>query len=187
MNPVLYFSGVIKALGQDDSWPDDFDLTGTGFCRSFFAIFLSVPCYFISAVAIQAERARVLGIDPLYPNMLFFMILAPYMLMFFFCAYVISVIFERMELFKPWVIVRHWAMFFAALPVTAGFGLYLLNLLPFAVAYGVAMFIYLGTLAIDIRLASRVAGFQWGPAVFIGCFITGMSMAVLLIGALQTV
>lgn len=185
MNLAKYLSGVISALKGEDRWPDFFDLSDFGFRESFFALVLSAPCYFICALAIQTERARVLEQVPAYPNIVFFLVLAVYSLIFVACAYIISVVFEKMERFKPWVIVRHWAIFFASFLAAMFYGLAYLGVLPFQIANFLALLIYLGTLVIDIRLAARIPGFTWGPAIFTGCIITGMSLTALIIGVAQ--
>ena len=56
------------------------------------------------------------------------------------------------------------------------FGLVSLGLLPFMLANGVLLAVYLGLLAADIRLAQKVAGFEWGMAVLIGCVIVAVGL-----------
>ena len=55
-------------------------------------------------------------------------------------------------------------------------------LIPFSVAFFVGMAAYVATLAVDIRLAMRVADFDWMGAVFAGILISAASMMVLLLG-----
>ena len=43
-------------------------------------------------------------------------------------------------------------------------------------ANGVLLAVYLGLLAADIRLAQKVAGFEWGMAVLIGCVIVAVGL-----------
>lgn len=185
MNLARYLSGVIGALVGGDDWQESFDLGETGFRESFFALILATPCYYMCAVAIQTERAQLLEQDPVYPNILFFIVLALYSLIFLACAYIISVVFEKMDSFKSWVIVRHWSVFFASFLAAICFGLTYLGALPFQLANSLALIIYLGTLVIDIRLAARIPRFNWGTSIFTGCIITGMSLTTLIIGVSQ--
>jgi len=64
-------------------------------------------------------------------------------------------------------------------------GLYMANILPFFVSIYIVFGIYLSTLLIDIRLAARIGGFEWGAAILTGCLITAMSLTVLMIGMSQ--
>ena len=43
-------------------------------------------------------------------------------------------------------------------------------------ANGVLFAAYLGLLAADIRLAQKVAGFDWGMAILIGCVIVAVGL-----------
>ena len=185
MNLARLLTGVIKVLGRSEDWPDHFDLSRKGLRLSFLALILSVPAYYLCAVAIQQHAARVTDTTPVYPTAPFFLILGLYALIFVVCAYIIGLVFDRMDRFRPWVITRHWAVFFAALLAAILAGLYMAGILPFSILYGLWLIIYLGTLAIDIRLASRLGGFDWMGAVFTGCIITAMSLTILLIGVAQ--
>ena len=185
MNLARLLTGVIKTLGRSEDWPDHFDLSRKGLRLSFLALIFSVPAYYICAVAIQQHAAVFSGSPPVYPTAPFFLILGLYALMFVVCAYIICVVFDKMDLFRPWVITRHWAVFFAALLAAIFAGFYLIGALPFTVLYFLWLIIYLGTLAIDIRLASKLGGFDWMAAVFTGCIITAMGLTILMIGVSQ--
>jgi len=74
---------------------------------------------------------------------------------------------------------------FTVAGMTSGFGLYLVGLLPFSVAYMIGLAFYLGTLAMDIRLAVRVADFDWVGGVFAAVLINATSMMVLYLGMVQ--
>ena len=73
----------------------------------------------------------------------------------------------------------------AALLAAALLGLFLAGVLPFVIAINIVLGVYLITLAIDIRLAQRIAGFEWGAAVLTGCIITAMGFTVLLMSIAQ--
>jgi len=94
-------------------------------------------------------------------------------------------VFDKQDRFRAWVIVRHWSVFFTVFFVALLFGLYLYAGLPFAIVNMVALVAYLGVLAIDIRLAGKIAGFEWGGAVLTGCIIHGMSLTVIVAGVAQ--
>ena len=67
-------------------------------------------------------------------------------------------------------------MFGFSLLVGVVFALVSLGLLPFILANGVLFAAYLGLLAADIRLAQKVAGFNWGLAILVGCVIVAVGM-----------
>jgi hypothetical protein len=91
-------------------------------------------------------------------------------------------IFERQDRFRPWVIVRHWSAFFLAWISAAAFGLYLAGIFPFMAANGVFFAAYMGLLFVDVRLAKRIVGFDWGGAILTGCVIAVTGMSLLLTG-----
>ncbi len=185
MNIFGYFEGCLKALGRAGDWPDNFDLSLSGFRNSFLALLFAVPFYYACAVAIQSEQARRPGESMVSPTAPFFLILAMYSLIFVVCAYILCVVFDKMDRFRPWVIVRHWSIFFAAFAAGTLFLLNLRGFLPFEWVNALALVIYLGTLAIDIRLAQKIAGFEWGAAILAGCIITAMGLTVILVGVSQ--
>jgi len=195
MNLASYLSGVIKALtdfkseGQD-TWPPFFDLTRRGFKQSFIALGLTLCCYYICGLGMQNERALRQSADAAQdlapqsiPLAVFFILALLYALAFVGCAYILSMVFDKQDRFRPWVIVRHWAVFFAALFVASLFALYLYAGLPFHIVNMSALLIYLSVLAIDIRLAQKIAGFDWGGAILTGCVIHGMSLTIIVAGA----
>ena len=69
--------------------------------------------------------------------------------------------------------------------MAAAFGLYLLGILPFSVAFFIGMTVYICTLAVDVRLAGQIAEFDWFGAVFAGILISASSMMVLSFGMTQ--
>ncbi|NNE57490.1 MAG: hypothetical protein HKN36_05235 [Hellea sp.] len=193
MNLARYFSGTIKALGSSKTWSDDFDLTRAGLQQSFLALLLSLPFYFVCAAAVVKFRNEVLANSPDYdgapdaylPIGGFVLLLLLYALMFPLCVYIFTLVFDRQDRFRPWVIVRHWAFFFVALAAAILMGLSLLGVLPFQMALLPVFILYLGTLAIDIRLAQKIGGFEWGAAILAGCLITAMGLMMILIGMTQ--
>lgn len=187
MNLPAYFKGVIKALKGAPDWAGHFDLSRRGFQLSFLALFISIPFYHLCAVAVQARRSELTGEAAGLPANAFLLILLLYGLMFPLCAYILALVFDRQDRFKSWVIVRHWAFFFAVGAAGLLFGLNLLGVLPFGPVNYIAFAIYLGTLLIDIRLAQKIAGFDWGAAILTACIITAMSLMMLLVGVSQFV
>ena len=178
----MILQGVINALGNED-WESEFDLTPKALPRSFFAVALYIPLSFVAARA-AVKYNDVVGHVP-YLSIALILILIS--LTFPLVAYILCSVFDKQESFRAWVIVRHWAILFAWIIVALPFGIYLIGLIPFSVAFFLGMMAYLGTLAIDIRLAARVAGFDWTGAVFAGILITASSMMVLLLGMQQII
>jgi hypothetical protein len=182
MNLPRLFRGTLAVLGSDPDWAKHFDLSRDGFKRSFLAPALMMPCLFVCATAVIREANRVGEVELGDPTFGFFLIAAAYAATFLFTALVIVTAFNRRARYEGWVVVRHWAIFFITLFIAAVFGLNVLGVLPFPVASNIALGFYLLGLVIDIRLAQRVAGFEWGGATLAACLITAMSLTVLLVG-----
>ena len=187
MNLARYWTGCLRALGRSDDWESCFDLSKSGFRQSFLALALSLPFYYVCAAAVQKHRVSLPGANPesAIPAAAFIVILGLYAGTFVLSAYILCLVFDKQPAFRAWVIIRHWAMFFAALLAAALLGLFLAGVLPFVIAINIVLGVYLITLAIDIRLAQRIAGFEWGAAVLTGCIITAMGFTVLLMSIAQ--
>ena len=183
MNIVAALFGSVKALASRADWTDHFDLTRKGLQQSFIALLLTIPAFYIIAHAVQTERAKLLEAEisaiPLAP---FAIILLLYLLTFSAVAYIFAMIFDKQDRFRPWVISRHWSVFWLVLIVAGIFGLNLIGLVPFAVANFIALAAFLCILLIDIRLAQTVIPFPIGAAILIGCTINAMGLVVILLG-----
>lgn len=181
MNIINYFKGSVQALKQSDGWNRFFDLNGLGFIISCIAAIITVPLYYVGALATQKERVANLGAEKagVLPEQAFFVIASLYVLAFLLTALLLSQIFGKKDKFLPWVIVRNWAVFFVALFSAIIFGLCLAGILPYMWASNIVLVLYLGTLAIDILLARKIAGFEWFGAIITGCLIVGLGLAII--------
>ena len=90
--------------------------------------------------------------------------------------------FDTQDRFRPWVITRHWTVFWLALIIAGLFGLYLLGLLPFSLVNYAALAGFLGILLIDIRLGQIIVPFKIGKSILIACVINAMGLIVILLG-----
>jgi len=183
MNPVASLFGSLKALAGRADWPDHFDLSRKGLQASFAAVLLSLPAFYLIAHGVQIERAKLFGETiqtvPLAP---FVIILMLYLLSFSACAYIFTMVFDHQDRFRPWVITRHWTVFWLAL-ITAGlFSLYIIGAMPYSFVNYAAMAAFLGILLIDIRLGQVVIPFKMGKAVLIACAINAIGLIVILLG-----
>lgn len=187
MNLAKLLSGCVKAIGRDDTWAENFDLSRKGLKLSFIALVLSLPCYFVGATTVELARANLLQDSTAVsvPAAPFIVVTVLYVLTFVVVAYLLTMVFDRQDRFRSWVIVRHWTAFFLALIGAALFGLVLAGVLPFPIAAYTVLGLYLGQLFIDMRLAQKIVGFEWGGAMFTGCLITALGMLILLTGAAQ--
>ena len=183
MNPVAALIGSIKALAGRADWTDHFDLTRKGLQQSFIALLLTIPAFYLIAHAVQLERAKILEDTvtsvPLAP---FAIILLLYLLCFSAVAYIFAMIFDKQDRFRPWVITRHWSVFWLVLIVAGIFGLNLIGVMPFALANYIALAGFLSILLIDMRLAQIIIPFPIGAAILIGCTINAMGLVVILLG-----
>lgn len=186
MNLSAYLSGCWQALRPEGEWRAHIPLTSRGLLESYAALVLTLPAYYICALAIAAHRGRLLESGPLVvPPAPFAAVALFYALSFSASIYIICLAFGKRMQFNAWVILRHWSLFFCALFIASLFGLYLVGFLPFMAANFMAFAAYLVTLAIDIRLAQRIGQFDLTAAIFTGCIIKAMELSVLLIGIVQ--
>lgn len=177
----MIINGIIKVLRGDKDWRDEFDLSSPALPKSFFAIFACISLFMVITKAIvkyndNSDDAPFFAIAIVLSFMTF---------SFPLLVYVLCMVFDKLSAFRPWVIVRNWAFLCVAALISLVFGLYLLDLLPFSIAYMVGLALYLSTLAIDIRLAQRIGGFDWIGAVFTAILISFTSMMVLYLGLMQ--
>jgi len=186
MNLVKSFLGLFAVIGNWPNWEGYFDLSRRGLKLSFLVLMLALPAYYIFISAIYERRTDVLNIEqaavPLPP---FIIITSVFLLSFSAGAYLITMVTEKQDRFRPWVITRHWAVFFLAWVVAAFFGLNAAGLMPFNVASGIAFAAYMGLLAIDIRLLQKVVGFKYGSAILLGCLIIAVSLTLVQLGLEQ--
>jgi len=186
MNLGKIFLGLFAVIGNWPNWESYFDLSRKGLKASFIALALALPAYYIFISGVYAEGARVQDIAreavPIAP---FIIITSVFLLSFSASAYLIAMIADKQDRFRPWVITRHWAVFFMAWVVAAFFGLQKAGLLPFNLAYGIAFAAYMGLLAIDIRLLYKVAEFKLGGAILLGCLIIAVSLTLVMLGLEQ--
>lgn len=183
MYPLPALIGSLKALSGRADWTDHFNLSRKGLQGSFVALLLTLPALYFIAHAVQIERSQRFGeaisTIPLWP---FVIILTLYLLTFAACAYIFAMLFDHHDRFRPWVITRHWTLFWLVLIVASLFGLYLLGVLPFGLVNTAAMTGFLGILLMDIRLAQIIVPFNMGKAILIACAINAMGLIVVLLG-----
>jgi len=186
MNLMKSFLGLFAVIGNWPNWESYFDLSRKGLKASFILLLLALPAYYIFISAIYEQGARIQNLDrgavPLPP---FIIITSVFLLSFSAGAYLITMVTDKQDRFRPWVITRHWAVFFLAWIVAIFFGLNRAGLLPFNLAYGIAFAAYMGLLAIDIRLLYKVAEFKLGSAILLGCLIIAMSLTLVQLGLEQ--
>lgn len=182
MNLLRSCLGVFAVLGTWPNWEQYFDLSRKGLKLSFGVLALSLaPLWFI-VIAVQAERAQALETDVSEPSVLLYILTVGLWLFSFpAMAYLIAMIFEKLDRLRPWIITRNWAVFSLALVTGASFGLVGLGVLPIVIAYGVALAAYLGLLGVDIRLIQKVVGFNWIPAIMLACVIVAVGLTFVLL------
>ena len=177
MSPLTPILGVFAVLGTWPKWESYFDLSRKGQKMSFIVLALSLAPLWLVVYGIQTERARIADTELILLGVLpFILIVGLWLFSFPALAYLIGMIFERMDRVKIWTITRNWTVFALALLAGTMFGLVSLSIVPFMLANGVLFAAYLGLLAADIRLAQKVAGFNWGTAVLIGCLIVAVGL-----------
>lgn len=169
--------GIFAVLGTWPNWESYFDLSRKGQKASFIILALSLAPLWMVVYGIQTERARLTETDLSLPGAVpFILIVGLWLFSFPALAYLIGMIFEKMDRVRVWTITRNWTVFGLSLLVGAFFGLVGLGILPFTLENGVLFAAYLGLLAADIRLAQKVVGFNWGVAILIGCVIVAVGL-----------
>lgn len=168
--------GIFAVLGTWPNWENYFDLSRKGQKVSFIFLTWSLLPLWVVAYVIQIERAaQADSVVVLPPTLPFILIVGLWLFSFPALAYLIGMIFEKMDRVRPWIITRNWTVFGLSLLLGVVFALAERGL-PFMVANGALFAAYLGLLAADIRLAQKVAGFNWGAAILIGCVIVAVGL-----------
>ncbi len=177
----MIINGIFKALKGETNWRDELDLSAPALPRSFLAIVLCIPLYMIIITAVVKYNDN----PGIVPFLQINIVLGLMGLSFSCIAYVLCLAFNKQVEFRPWVIVRNWSFLGIIAMIAAGFGLFLLGLLPFSIAYIIGLALYLGTLALDIALATHIAKFDWAGAVFSAILISMTSIMILYLGLMQ--
>ena len=191
MNLARLFPGCLKAFSRATDWPQYFDLSEKGFRGSFWALILSMPVLYVGYAAIVKQRQTLLASQPelvdtlptLVSPPMMFLLLIIYFMMFPICAYILCLVFDKMDRFRAWVIVRLWTFFFIYLGTGLLLGLNLLGVLSFSFVMVPVFILYMGTLVVDIRYAQKIAGFEWGAAILAACIFSAMGLTVMLTGS----
>lgn len=186
MNPLSTLIGVMAAVGRLPNWERYFDLSRRGLKLSFLSQILALPGLYIVAKISSYGRAEILGHEaPIIQVPTVALIGLIYLMSFSAVAYILAMVFDHQDRFRAWTIVRHWCVFWLIWLAVLGFVLFYVNILPLSAAYGVTFAAYLGCLFIDIRLAQRIGGFDWGGATLAACLITVTGLSLLLTGVAQ--
>lgn len=183
MKPLTLISGCLAVIGRIPNWERFFDLSKSALRLTFLAQILILPAFYIIANSAVKGRSELLKIEAGSVSVPAIAIIGlVYLLNFSAVAYIIAMVFDRQDRFRAWVIVRHWCVFLLAWLAALGFGLFTLGVLPLTAAYGILFAAYMGLLFIDIRIAQRVVGFDWGGATLAGCLISITGLSLLLTG-----
>ncbi len=187
------YKAVWSALGPRASleqWRTELNLSHEGLKRSFWALGASLPLYLICAYAAirhaQHSDGQVSGqVSELgggeIPLPAIAIILALYAMTFPVMAYLICQIMGKMSEYRPWVIIRNWANLALTALMALFMGLSLIAI-PYMLAAQLTLIAYLATLLLDIRLCQTVLGMEWVWAIFLGCAIAIIGLAMLLTG-----
>ena len=179
IKPLL---GIFAVLGNWPNWENYFDLSRRGQKISFVVLALSLLPLWLVVYGIQSERARLTETELSLPGLVpFILVFGLWLFSFPLVAYLVAMIFEKMDRVRMWTITRNWTVFALSLLAGLVFGLFALGLLPFALANGVFFAAYLGVLAADIRLTQKVAGFSWGTAILLSGVIVAVGLTFIIL------
>ncbi|PHR60709.1 MAG: hypothetical protein COA43_06090 [Robiginitomaculum sp.] len=177
----MILNGIVKVLKGEDDWREEFDLSAPALPKSFIAILLCTPLFMLVTMSVIKYNDN----SGDAPFLAILIILGLMSFSFPLIAYVLCMVFDLQAKFRPWVIVRNWSFLVIVGLITIAFSLNLLDLMPFSVAYNIGLTLYLSTLALDIRLAMRIANFDWIGAVFTAILISATCIMILSLGLNQ--
>lgn len=187
MNIAAALSASLDLLRGGEQWPNRFDITPRGVGRSFLAVLLTLPCYYMGALAAQQERAEILGLagreavawEP------FFFIFGLYALCFSGFAYGTSRLLGRMDIFNLWIVSRHWTVLLLMLVIGFFSTLSLVGAFPYGWVVIIGLFIWVSIFLTDIYLIYRLLNLGWIWTILLPCMIQGLGFAILLAGILK--
>ena len=165
--------GSLEALKGGD-WRGVMDISRPAFSRSFVALAASVPLYVFCAFVMTRNSGAA------FPIPVAIIIASLMALTFPVIAYLAAQLMSRMEVFRPWVIVRNWTVLGLVAIMAIAFALAHFGILPIGPASMIALLAYLGTLLADIRLAQTAAEMNWMESIFTACAISVAGLLVLL-------
>lgn len=173
-NPI---KGVLLALAGR-KFRRHFNLRPEGLRGSFIVLAACLPCLLICAKALAVKQTGSVAITASALSV----ILIVTLLAFPILAYFLCQMLGRMDMFRPWVIVRNWTGLFIFGFMALLFGANLLGALPYSLTTQLALLLYIGVLLADIRLAQTVCEMGWRGAIFTACIISIVTMLILLAG-----
>ena len=170
MNPIQSCLGVFAVIGRWPNWERYFDLSRKGLKLSLVILAICLVPLWLVAWSVRIEHTGLSGVAFTPPDLLRFTLTVGLLLFSFpAMAYLFAMVFEKMDRLRPWIITRNWAVFCLSIVTGGAFGLYLLGLLPFVIATGIAFASFMGLLVIDIRLTHKVVGFPLGMSILVSC------------------
>jgi hypothetical protein len=132
MTPLASILGIFAVLGTWPNWEKHFDLSRKGQKLSFAVLALSLAPLWMVVHAIQSQRAQISGTEISLPGVVpYILITGLWLFSFPALAYLIGMIFEKMDRVRAWTITRNWTVFGFSLLAGGVFGLVTLGLLPF--------------------------------------------------------
>jgi len=193
MNLMRHFRGFLKAIGLSSDWQSFFDLDAQGFQRSFLTIPLSLPFLYLCALSVHQQQVALTELNSdfagpapeLISPLSFVLISLAFGFSFSALTFILARVFRKQDRYQAWVNVRHWGFFLLIIIASVMLGLTYMKWLPFEAIIPLFFILYLGTLAVDIRLAQKIGGFDWGGAILVGCMITALGLTIVLMGLIH--
>jgi len=171
MTGLAQWRGVYGAVMGRENWETQFDLSRKGLQKSFYAILLLFPAFYICSYAVQKARAEALEqLVVTLPGGRFVALTTVLIFSFSISAYVIAMIVDKQDL--------------VVVPALA-FALSIIGLLPLNAAFYLAMIAYLFSLVVDIRIIQEVLNYDLGKSVLLACLLTAITLMILTAGLSQ--
>ncbi|WP_017932127.1 hypothetical protein [Robiginitomaculum antarcticum] len=174
--------GMVYALSGNTDWRTHFNLRRNGIWAAYAAMIAGAVFYGVMAYAFQVNSGAASQTGPALAAIF----LSVYVFSFALYAYGAVFFLNRIDDFRPWLIVRSFIAASLTAIMAIVFGLFLIGILPFQISYWAALCLFIAQLLVDIRLAQTVLDQDWIPSIFIGIGVH-VTALILLLGALASV
>lgn len=168
-----------QALIGGDKWRNAHLAQSPSFSLSCVAIALYIPLYGICVMAAIKNGADYSTLPiPVAASLAAAM--GP---VFMGIAWGLAKLFNKTDTLNHWIAARNWTQLWIVTAMAGICGLFIVGVIPWPLTYSLAALLFLGTLAMDIRLAQTIMKFEMGLAILTGCAISIGGLMTLMLGA----
>ena len=174
--------GLIRLARHDPRWPDGFDVSTTGFFRSFFAPLLALPFALVAAaLALSEGGMKTLSAATLWASGLSHLVSA---LAFPALVAIIARPFQLTVGYAAFIVLVNWTVLFTNLILCAAAPLTLLGKAGYGVFAFVLMMLMLTQLYLIWRAARETLSVDYAPALLMVVLSVAVGVAADQVGGL---